>query len=172
MLIVKIITIKTTQIVQNHMHLFSCPAKVIPAIFTTSIFSVHFPTNLSTKLFLHLQFSKSKYSPTSHDLWYSQSQLLGHLYQSSLCIHTCIYHYSTFVYYYKHLHQVCIHIYTFCAILCLVSLVLDIRLNTLTINFLTTSGTHSFARGLLILLQLPLHLLVLILKGKTQDHIH
>ena len=50
---------------------------------------------------------------------------------------------------------------------CLVSLVLDIRLKTLTLIFLTTSGTHNFAYRLLILLQLPLHLLVLILKGKN-----
>ena len=33
--------------------------------------------------------------------------------------------------------------------------------------FLRTSGTHNFAYGSLILLQLPLHLLVLILKGKN-----
>ena len=51
--------------------------------------------------------------------------------------------------------------------MCLVSLVLDIRLNALTFNFLTTSETQTFAYGLLILLQLPLHLLVLILKGKN-----
>ena len=53
--------------------------------------------------------------------------------------------------------------------MCLVSLVLDIRLNTLTFKFLTISGTHSFACGLLILLQLPLNLLVIILKGKKID---
>ena len=44
---------------------------------------------------------------------------------------------------------------------------LGIRLNALTFTFLRTSRTHSFAYGLLILLQLPLHLLVLILKGKN-----
>ena len=54
-----------------------------------------------------------------------------------------------------------------CHSVCLLSLVLDIRLNTLTFKFLATSETHSFAYGLLILLQLPLNLRVLILKGKN-----
>ena len=45
-------------------------------------------------------------------------------------------------------------------IMCLVSLVLDIRLNTLTFKSFIASGTHIFAYGSLILLQLPLHLLV------------
>ena len=51
--------------------------------------------------------------------------------------------------------------------MCLVSLVLHIRLNTLTFKVFTLSETHSFAYGLSILVQLPLHLLVLILKGKN-----
>ena len=58
-----------------------------------------------------------------------------------------------------------LHLHVSCHFMCLVSLVLDIRLNTLTSKFFTTSGTHIFAYGSLILLQLPLHLLVLILKG-------
>ena len=33
--------------------------------------------------------------------------------------------------------------------------------------FFATSGTHNFANGSFILLQLPLHLLVLILKGRN-----
>ena len=49
---------------------------------------------------------------------------------------------------------------------CLVSLVLDIRLNTLAFKFFITSGTHIPAFGALLLLQLPLHLLVLMLKEK------
>ena len=52
--------------------------------------------------------------------------------------------------------------------MCLVSLVLNIRLNPLTSKFSTTSGTHNFSYELLILLQLPLHLLLLILKGKNR----
>ena len=46
----------------------------------------------------------------------------------------------------------------------IVSLDLNIGLNTLTFKYFTTSGTQIFAYGSLILLQLPLHLLVLILK--------
>ena len=47
-------------------------------IFTSSsLFLSHSSTNLSTNLFLHLQFSQSKYSPISHDLSHSHSQLLG-----------------------------------------------------------------------------------------------
>ena len=62
-----------------------------------------------------------------------------------------------------------LHLHVSCHSMCLVSLVLDIRLNTLTFKFLATLGTRSFSYGLLILLQLPLHLLVLILKGKNTD---
>ena len=50
----------------------------------------------------------------------------------------------------------------------LVSKVLDIRLNALTSQFLTTSATQSFRYGSLILLQILLHLLILILKGKNR----
>ena len=45
----------------------------------------------------------------------------------------------------------------------LVSLVLDIKLNTLRFMFLTTSGIQIFTYGSLILLQLPLHLFTLTL---------
>ena len=60
-----------------------------------------------------------------------------------------------------------LHFHVSCHSVLLVPLVPDTRLNTLTFYFSTTSGTHSFVDGLLILLQLPLHLLVLILKGKN-----
>ena len=50
--------------------------------------------------------------------------------------------------------------------ICLVSLVFDIKFNTLTFKVFAVSGTHNFAYGSLILLQLPLHLFGLILKGK------
>ena len=43
-------------------------------------------TNLSTNFFLHLQFSKFKYSPTSHALSHSHTQLLG--FQISPLSHT------------------------------------------------------------------------------------
>ena len=134
-------------VLKLHLCLFSFSAKVILASFTFSLVSVHSSTNLSTNFFLHLQFSQSKYSATSYDLSHSHSQLL--IFQINLL---------------SHLH---LHLNVLCHSMCLVSLVLDIRLNTLTFKFLTTSETYNFARGLLIQLQLPLHLLVLILKGKN-----
>ena len=123
-----------------------------------------------------LQFSQSKYSPTSHDLSHSHSQLLGFqinplshtpLSISSLNSHP---HLSSF--------QRCsllqtlpsslhLHLHVSCQSMCLLSLVLDIRLNTLTFKFFATSGTHIFACGSLIFLQLPPHLLVLMLKGQN-----
>ena len=57
------------------------------------------------------------------------------------------------------------HLQVSCCFMCLVSLVLDIRLNTLTFKSFTVSGTQHFAYGLLMLLQLPLNLFILILKG-------
>ena len=62
------------------------------------------------------------------------------------------------------------HLYVSCHFIFFVSLVLEIRLNTLTFKFFATSGTHIFAYGYLILLQLillqlPLHFPVLMLKG-------
>ena len=48
-----------------------------------------------------------------------------------------------------------------------VLLVLDMRLNTLTFKFFITSGTYIYACGSLILLQLPLNLLVFMLKEKN-----
>ena len=86
---------------------------IINYFISVNIFTTFFK-NLSTNLFLHLQFLKSKYYPTSHDLPYSQSQLLGFqinplsdipLSMNSLYIHICIYLYSN-DYYYKHLHLI------------------------------------------------------------------
>ena len=57
------------------------------------------------------------------------------------------------------------HLQVSCYFMCLVSSVLDIRLNTLTFKSFTVSGTQIFAYGLLMLLQVPLHLVILILKG-------
>ena len=78
-------------------------------------------------------------------------QILYHilLCQSILSIHTCIYLYSTFAYYHKqtlacNLH---VHLHVSCRFMCLVSLVLDIKLNTPTFTFLITSRTHIFAYG-------------------------
>ena len=55
-----------------------------------------------------------------------------------------------------------LHLHVLCHFMCLVSLVLDNRLNAFTFMFLIWSGTHILAYGLLIVLQLPLHLFILI----------
>ena len=170
MLIGKNIENNTTYHMQE-LHLFVCST-----IFNSSIVSTNFSTNLSTNVFLHLQFSQSKYSPKSHDLSYSHSQLLGiqicPLSDAPLSINSL----------HSHMHlssfQRCLLLKTLasslhlqlhvsCHFMCLISLVLDIRLNPLTFKFFTTSRTQIFAYGLLILLQLPLHLLILILKGEN-----
>ena len=56
-----------------------------------------------------------------------------------------------------------LHVQVLCHSICLVSLVLDIRLNTLTFVFLMVSGTQTLAYGLLIVLQLPFHLFIVML---------
>ena len=147
MLIVKSTKIKTLYSMQElHLCLFSSSAECnsveyILATFISSTFSVHSSTHLSTNFFLHLQFSQSKYSPISHDLSHSHLQLLRFqinplpqdLYQSILSIHTCIYHLSNIVYYYKHSHLGYIYTYTFHAVLCV------LFHQFLTFKFLTTS---------------------------------
>ena len=85
-----------------------------------------------------------------------------------LCINTCIYHHSNVLYYLQTLaSDLHLLLQVSCHSMCLVSFVRDIRFNAVTFQFFTTSGTHSFAYGSWILLQVPLHLLVLILKGKN-----
>ena len=135
-LIVKNIENKTTYSVQElQLCIFSSLARVILAIFISSTLSVHSSTNLSTKFFLHY----SCYSQIlSNITWFivhthnfqgsKQTLYCMHLYQSILCIHNSIYHHCNVVYYYKHLHLIYIHIYTFHAILCVLfhqSLTLD-----------------------------------------------
>ena len=119
---VKTITPKAIQTVQGHTHAFTCSNKATSVNFASSIFSEHSSINLSTNLFLHLQFSLSKYSPTLHDLSHSHSQLLGfHAYplsQSILYIRINICHHSNIVYYYKHFHLIYIYTYTFHATFC------------------------------------------------------
>ena len=104
------------------------------AIFTSSTVSVHSSTNLSTNFFLHLQFSYSKYSPTSHDLLHSHSQLLrfqiNPLSRTPLSINSL----------HSHLHlssfprclllqtlasSLHLHLHVPCHFICLASLVLD-----------------------------------------------
>ena len=48
-----------------------------------------------------------------------------------------------------------LHLQVLCHSICLVSLVLDIRLNTLTFMFLIVSGTYDLAYGSLTVLQVP-----------------
>ena len=174
MFIVKIIENNTMYSVQElHLCLFSFLAEVFSTSLVFSIFSVHSSTSLSTNSFLHLQFLQSKYSPTSQDLSHSHSQLLG--FQINPLSHTPLSINSL----HSHLHlssfQRCLvlqtllsnlhlHLEVSCHSICLGSFVHDIKLKILTFKFLTTSGTHNFAQSLLILLQLPLHLLILILK--------
>ena len=149
MLIVKIIENNTMYSMQIDLHTLLCSNKVISAIFVSSIFSVHSSTNLSTNIFPHQQFSQSKYSLTSHDLSNSNSQLLGfqinHLLHTPLSINILRsrLHLSSF-----HLclllqalaSRLHLHLQVSCHFMGLVSLVLDIRLNTLPFMFLITSG--------------------------------
>ena len=155
----------------QQLHLFSC-LFLFSTNFVSSIFSVHSSTSLSTNFSLHLQFLQSKYLPISQDLSHSHSQLLR--FQINPLSHTPLSTNSLHL----HLHlpsvQRCLllqtlrsnlhlHLQVLCHSICLVSFVLDIRLKTLTFTFLIVLGTHNFAQRSLILLQLPLHLLVLIL---------
>ena len=82
------------------------------------------------------------------------------LYQLILFIHTYIYLHSSVAYCYKILaSNLHLHLLVSCHFIFLL-------LKTLIFKFLKTLGAQNFAQGSLILLQLPLHLLVLILKGK------
>ena len=57
------------------------------------------------------------------------------------------------------------HLHASCHFIDLVSLVNVINLNTLTFKFFTVSEIQILAYGSLILLQLPLYLFILTLKG-------
>ena len=129
--------------------------------FFNSFSTVHSSTNLSNIFFLHLQFSQSKYSPTSHDLSHPHLQLPG--FQINPLSHSHL----SINYLHSDLHlssvQRCLllqtlpsnlhlHLQVSCHSMCLVSLVLGIRLNTLTFKFFITSGTQIFAQRSLILL--------------------
>ena len=106
----------------------------------------------------------------SHDL--SHSQLLG--FQINSLLHISLLINSLHSHQHLSLLHHCLLLQTIassvhldlqisCHSICLVSLVLNTRLNTLTFLFLTASGTYNFAYGSLISLQLPLHLFTLIL---------
>ena len=115
MLIAKNIENNTMYSVQE-LHLFLCSA-----IFTSSIFSVHSSVSLSTNFsctynFYYLDILQHHmiYHIHIHNHYDSKYILFHiHLYQSILCIHTCIFHHSNVVYFYK-----CLHLITFHAIIC------------------------------------------------------
>ena len=102
----------------------------------------------------------------SHVLSYSHSQLLGfqinRLSLNSLHSHLHLFLFQRCLLLQTIASNLHSHLHVSSDCICLVSLVLDIRLNTLIFKCFTTSGTQIFQ---LILLQLPLHLLVSILKG-------
>ena len=100
----------------------------------------------------------------SHNLSHSYSQLLGfqiypltHIPLSINSLHSHL-HLASF-----HLclllrtlaSNLHLHLQVLCHSICLVSLVLDIRLSTLTFMFLIVSGTHNLAYESLRVLQLP-----------------
>ena len=88
-----------------------------------------------------------------------------HLYQSILYIHKLsIFHLCLLLPTFSFILH--LHLHVSCHLICLVSLFSDIKLKILRLIFLATSATHNSAYGSLILLQIPLYLLVLILKGK------
>ena len=132
-----------------------------------SIFSLQSSINLSTNLFLHLQFSLPKYSPKLHDLSHSHLQLLG--FQIYPLLHIPLSINSLHSQWHLLLFQRCLllqtlasnlhlHLHVSCHFIYLVSLVIDFKLNTLTFKSFITSETHIFANRSLILLQLPSHL--------------
>ena len=97
----------------------------------------------------------------SHALSHSHSQLLG--LQMNPLSHTPLSINSL------HLHHLHLFIFRRCLLLQTVASNLHSHLNvschSLTFKFFIIVRTQVFAYGLLILLQLPLHLLILILKG-------
>ena len=112
------------------------------------------------------------YSPSKYSHSYSHSQLLGFqlnplshipLSISSLNLHLHLSSFNLCLLLQTLASNVHLYLQVSCHFMYLVSLVLEIRLNTLTFMFLTRSGTHNFGYGSLILLQIPLHLLILTL---------
>ena len=100
-----------------------------------SILSLHSSTNLSTNLFLLLQFLLSKCSPTSYDLLHSQLQLLlfqiNPLSQLPLSInslhshlHLCVFHLCLLLQTLES--NLNLPMQVSCHLICLVSLVLDV----------------------------------------------
>ena len=143
-------------------------------IFNRNYYSwFHFFIN-SFITFINFFFTYSKYSPISHDLSHSHLKLLG--LQAYPLSHTPLSINSLQSHQHLSLFQCCLSLQTIesnlhsylhvsCHFIFFISLVLDIKLNTLTLKSSTTSRTHIFVYRSLISLQLPLHLLVLTVKG-------
>ena len=93
----------------------------------------------------HKQLLGFQINPLSH-IPFSTKSLHSHLNLSSF--HFCLLLQTAAVNLHMHL-QICCHI------ICLVSFILEIKLNALTFMFLIMSGTHNLSYGSLILLQLP-----------------
>ena len=118
MLIVRIIENNTMYSMQE-LHLFLCLFSL--AIFTSSIFSVNQLIFSCTYSFHNLDILQHHmiYRIRIHNYEDSKYILCRiHLYQLIVCIDTWIYHYSIVVYYYKHLHLICIYAFTFHSIRC------------------------------------------------------
>ena len=103
----------------------------------------------------------------SHDLSHSRSHILGFQINplshhpssiNSLHLHLCLSLFQRCLLLQTLASNLHLHLQFSCHSICLVSLVLDIILNTLIFIFSTKSRTNNFAYGSLILLQLPLHL--------------
>ena len=136
--------------------------------FTSSTVSVHSSTNLSTNFFPALIIFIVQHIISNITRFITFTLTITRIPNKYFITHTFVNHFFCIL-------QRCLllqalssslhlHLHASCRSRSLVSLVLDIRLNTLTFKFFTTSGTHIFAYGSLILLQLPLHLLFLMLK--------
>ena len=89
----------------------------------------------------HAQLLGFQIYPLSHTILLIKSSLHSHLHLYSF--HICLLLQTAEVNLHMHLQFSCHTIY-------LISLILAIRLNTLTLIFLVMSGTHNLANGLLI----------------------
>ena len=122
---------------------------------STSFYSFHNLSTLQCHMIYHIQshnyFSSKKILYHTHKHMHTHTYTHRHtLFQRSLSLQTLL----------SNLH---LHLHVPCHSVYLVSLVLDIKLNTLMFIFYITSGIHNFSNGSLILLQLRLHLLFLML---------
>ena len=145
MLTVKIIENNIMYSVQErHLPTLSFSAEVTLVSFISSTVSVYSSTNLSTIFSLHLQFSQSKYSPTSHDLSHSYSQLLR--FQINPLSHIPLTINSLHSHLYLSLFQRCLLLQMLASTLHLhLHISCHYTLHTLTSKLFILSGVHIFA---------------------------